>query len=422
MSLRKIIILPYRFYTLVSVSQTMHLLSITESIFLFISGLGILQGILLALLIYFHPKSDRSVNKFLALYIFCICCVMTMPVTIDLVGWKNSYVIQPIPLLPGIFLYFYLLSFKGTITWKKALPHFIVPFVFLLLTFFNLSALAKVYPNSVHIPVEGLRKPSTLGIMVVRTSQQFFYFFLSWKALKSYQHSIQNFFSDTSRIDLQWAKFLLTGYIVLISTFLVVFPLVLQFPSHFQVLLLINMAVATPYIYIAAYKGVLQPTIWQIQPGVNKEIVEEELNEVEQLPNNRPAEESDKLSKSKLPDDKIENIVSKITVLMERDKLYQEPELTLQQLADKIQTPPHQVSQAINDGLKKNFYELVNGYRVKEAKKLLVDPGNKNFTILSVGFEAGFNSKTTFNTVFKKFTGFTPTEFREKQKEAAFVT
>ena len=59
----------------------------------------------------------------------------------------------------------------------------------------------------------------------------------------------------------------------------------------------------------------------------------------------------------------------------------------------------------------------MNGYRVEEAKRLLVDPRNQNYTILSVGFEAGFNSKTTFNTVFKKFTGFTPTEFREKKKE-----
>jgi YesN/AraC family two-component response regulator len=91
--------------------------------------------------------------------------------------------------------------------------------------------------------------------------------------------------------------------------------------------------------------------------------------------------------------------------------------LTLQQLADKLQLPTYQVSQAINEGMKKNFYDLVNGYRVEEAKRLLVDLKNKNYTILSVGFEAGFNSKTTLNTVFKKFTGFTPTEFRNKDKE-----
>ena len=105
-------------------------------------------------------------------------------------------------------------------------------------------------------------------------------------------------------------------------------------------------------------------------------------------------------------------ITSRVIELMEKEKYYQEPELTLQNLADKLHVPAYQVSQAINEGLKKNFYDLVNGYRIEEAKRLLLDPNNNNYTILSVGFEAGFNSKTTFNTVFKKFTGLTPTEFR----------
>ena len=69
--------------------------------------------------------------------------------------------------------------------------------------------------------------------------------------------------------------------------------------------------------------------------------------------------------------------------------------------------------------MKKNFYDLINGYRVEEAKRLLLDSKNMNYTILSVGFEAGFNSKTTFNTVFKKFTGLAPTDYRDKQKAAA---
>jgi len=111
-------------------------------------------------------------------------------------------------------------------------------------------------------------------------------------------------------------------------------------------------------------------------------------------------------------DGKIEGIVQRITVLMEKDKLYQETELTVQQLAEKLGLPTYQVSQAINEGMERNFYDLVNTYRVEEAKQLLLDPENRNYTILSVGFEAGFNSKTTFNTVFKKFTGLTPTEFR----------
>ena len=103
---------------------------------------------------------------------------------------------------------------------------------------------------------------------------------------------------------------------------------------------------------------------------------------------------------------------------MEEGKLYQETELTLQGLADKLQFPSYQVSQAINDGMNKSFYDLINSYRIEEAKRLLMDPKNRNFTILSLGFEAGFNSKTTFNTVFKKFTGLTPTDYRDQQKGA----
>jgi AraC-like DNA-binding protein len=64
--------------------------------------------------------------------------------------------------------------------------------------------------------------------------------------------------------------------------------------------------------------------------------------------------------------------------------------------------------------LNKTFYDLVNGYRVEEAKRLLLDPKSKNNKILAIAFDSGFNSKTTFNTVFKKFTGFTPSDFKEQ--------
>lgn len=252
----------------------------------------------------------------------------------------------------------------------------------------------------------------TFVVIIFRTIQQLIYFILSLKTLRVYQRSIQQLFSETSRIDLQWAKFLIYGFLVLILSFVVVFPLMLRFPEYFNMLLLLNMAIATPYIYIATYKGVVQPTIWQVQSGMNKETVEKEMHEAEV----QDDQEILKTAKLRLAVAKLDEIAINITRLMEEEKPYLEPELTLQQLADKLQIPNYQVSQALNEGLQKSFYDLVNGYRVEEAKRLLMDPKNKNYTILSVGFEAGFNSKTTFNTVFKKFTGLTPTEFRDKEK------
>jgi AraC-like DNA-binding protein len=394
-----------------------YILSITDNILGFLAGFGILQGILLAALLYFHPRSDKSVNRFLALYILCLSAVMSLPFSMDLIGWKHAYVLMPLPLLPPVLLYLYILSFKETITWRKAWPHFIIFFIFFFITYWNLSAIARAYPNATHVPVEGMKRPTTLAILFVRTAQNFIYYFLSRKALTSYQRSIKQLFSETSRIDLRWARFLVNGYVIIVGAFLIIFPLMLRFPDYFSSLLLLNMAVATPYIYMAAYKGFLQPTIWQVQPGVNKETVEVEISEVEEL-KAEAADGNGKLSKPKLADNKIGEIVRKVTDVMETDKLYQEPELTLQQLANKLQYPYYQVSQAINDGMNKNFYDLVNNYRIEEAKRLLLDPKNLNYTVLSVGFEAGFNSKTTFNTVFKKFTGLTPTEYRDKKKMA----
>lgn len=393
----------------------MTILSITENVLTYISGFGIIQGILLSAVIYFHPRSDRTVNIFLSLYILSITVVMTIPFTMKLIHWQNSYYIQAVPLLPSIFILFYFRGFKETITWRKIWPHFIPVLIFFIFSYLNLSHWKKVYPEAEQVPVEVLKNPVTLFVLFFRTAQQFIYYFLARRVLISYRHSIHHLFSETSRIEMRWAKFLVNGYAVLISTFLFVFPLMLNFPAYIDELMLFNMTIATPYIYMATYKGAIQVTIWQLKPGMNKETVEQELKQAEEA--EREWKEDEKSSTARITTDpeRMTEVAQKINNLMEQEKIYQEPELTLQQLAEKLDLPSYQASQAINDGLKKNFYDLVNGYRVEEAKRLLLDDKNRNYTILSVGFEAGFNSKTTFNTVFKKFTGQTPTEFRNKQ-------
>jgi AraC-like DNA-binding protein len=393
----------------------MFILSVSENIFGLVTGLGILQGVLLAALVCFHPRSDRSVNLYLSLYIFTTSAVMTIPFAIRLIGWQNNFYLVPISLLPGPFLYFYLKSFKERITWKKVWPHFIVVLVYLGLAYWNLSGLSKQYPNAKDVPIEVLSNPFTLFITISKSFIQILYYFLSRKALISYQRSIHHLFSETSRISMNWGRFLVNGYLVLNLLFLVIFPIILRFPDYFYLLLLINMTVAVFYIYVACYKGVTQPTVWQAQAEISKETAVEEMQEVEVIEASHNGKEK-KESKVPMQDTRLDGLAVRITALMENEKLYQETELTLHQLATKLEVPTYQVSQALNDGMKKNFYDLVNGYRVEEAKRLLLDSKNRNYTILSVGFEAGFNSKTTFNTVFKKFTGLTPTDFRDKER------
>jgi AraC-like DNA-binding protein len=393
----------------------MIILNIPENILLFVSGLGLLQGVLLAALVFFHPKSDRSVNKYLALFIFFFSLVMIFPFTLKFISWKYSYFQQPIPLLAGPFLYLYLRSFKEAINWRKALPHFIPFFMYFFFTYWNISSLASQYPDAKEVPAEVLHHPMTILLNYLKFGQSILYYFLARYTLLSYQRSIRQLFSETSRIDLYWARKLINGYMLIIISAVVLFSLMLRYPQHFNLFLLLIMALATPYIYIISYKGIMQPTIWQFQNEANKHIIEEEVNKAGQLESQKFQSQKIRPDRPVIAGGKIDEVVEKIIGLMEQDKLYQETDLTLQDLANKLETPTYQVSLAMNEGMKKNFYDLVNGYRVEEAKRLLLQPKNRNYTILSVGFEAGFNSKTTFNTVFKRFTGLTPTDYRDKQ-------
>ncbi|TGK39197.1 AraC family transcriptional regulator [Leptospira gomenensis] len=98
--------------------------------------------------------------------------------------------------------------------------------------------------------------------------------------------------------------------------------------------------------------------------------------------------------------------------LMEEERSYRNEDLRMQDLAEKLLITPHQISRILNESYGKNFNEFVNGYRVEEAKKILLEEPTK--TVLSIGFEVGFNTKSTFNAQFLKITGMTPAEWRKK--------
>ena len=97
-----------------------------------------------------------------------------------------------------------------------------------------------------------------------------------------------------------------------------------------------------------------------------------------------------------------------LLVAMTEKRLYRNPGLTLVGLADHLGWPRNEVSAAINGHFGQNFHDFINGFRVEETKLLMADPANRGFTLLALAMAAGFNSKATFNTVFKKTTGLTP--------------
>ncbi len=101
---------------------------------------------------------------------------------------------------------------------------------------------------------------------------------------------------------------------------------------------------------------------------------------------------------------------------MNDQKLYKNPEINLVSIAKLLDVHPNVLSQTINSIENKNFYDYINWYRIEEFKRIILLPENQKFTILTVAFECGFNSKTSFNRNFKKYTGCSPREFLKDHK------
>jgi len=126
----------------------------------------------------------------------------------------------------------------------------------------------------------------------------------------------------------------------------------------------------------------------------------------------------EKYKTSALLPETVDAVLPQLTRLMEEEKVFLEPNLTLKSLSQRLYVHYNHLSQIINEHLGKSFNDYINRYRIEEAKKKLTDPHPKEArkTILDIAYETGFYSKSVFNTAFKKFTGMTPSQFREKKQ------
>lgn len=110
-------------------------------------------------------------------------------------------------------------------------------------------------------------------------------------------------------------------------------------------------------------------------------------------------------------------IAEKLQKYMEKNRPYTNPKLSLTELANQLKVPPHVLSKVLNDLFGKNFFDFINSYRIEAFKMMLKDNKNAQFTLLSLAYEVGFNSKTAFNRSFKKHTDLTPREYLEELKK-----
>ena len=134
-----------------------------------------------------------------------------------------------------------------------------------------------------------------------------------------------------------------------------------------------------------------------------------------------PAEQAGDLPKyrtSSLTPERAAEIEAKLRQAFAQERLFLDPGMSLKKLAEKMRVHPNYLSQIIN-AKGQSFSSFINGYRIEEARKLLLDPHKRDRSILNIAYDTGFYSKSVFNTAFKRITGQTPSQFRSAAAEAA---
>jgi AraC-like DNA-binding protein len=121
---------------------------------------------------------------------------------------------------------------------------------------------------------------------------------------------------------------------------------------------------------------------------------------------------SEKYGASNLTSEMQQAILTQLKSVLEGDKIFLQADLTLTDISRSVSASPRHVSQIINDHFNKNFFDLINSYRIQEAQRILKNARDPKLTVLEVMYQVGFNSKSSFNTQFKKKTGLTPSEFK----------
>ncbi|SIS96397.1 AraC-type DNA-binding protein [Chryseobacterium ureilyticum] len=292
-----------------------------------------------------------------------------------------------LPFMHGPMLYLYIISVTGRELSKKIwlLSGSSVLVVYLLLfQFLTLSPQnrAMVYLNN----GRGYELLSDI-IKILMMFSGVFYVTLSCLEVRKYKKRISEQYSNTEKINLNWVYYLISGIAfiwiaVIIRNDILIFSMVVLF------------------ILVAAYFGISRVGILDF-PVI---AVEKEADN-----------ESIKYQKNSPGDEVIQTTYKKLVERMKGEKLYKDSELNLNHVAQLLEVHPNILSQTINSMENKNFYDYINRQRIEEFKKLAVLPENQKYTILSLAFESGFNSKTSFNRNFKKYMDCSPREFLKSQ-------
>lgn len=332
-------------------------------------------------------KVNTQSNRWLGAFYYILACTFTQ-LFLEGFGIGGDFLIHLLELPRWAMfpcLYMAVNHYKSSSLPKKDwLLHF-VPFL-LFLIFSLVHLMPVLFNEQSHLPA----LPSWIGFIVryFFFCQMIYYWIVCLYLFRSHQKNIKMVASFTEKIDLEWLKYLL------ISVLFLIFIRILS-TSY------IHVAYYSPILYflgiiLLAYSTLTQKSIYTVETFRPMEI--DEITQKKTLNERLTIEQVEELK----------YIVMRKTV---DQNLYLDPGLTLSVLSDKVGISTHELSYVLNNGLGKNFYQFINELRTEEAKSLLLSEDTNHLDMLGIAIRAGFNSKTTFYTTFKKATGITPKEY-----------
>ena len=360
--------------------------------------------LLFSFFLFTHKKGNRVSNKIFAG--FCLSKAFFIIHDLFSIFRQSVYKVFPIYMdvifestffLIGPFLYFYTRSMTSkNFVFKRIHLLNLIPF-FIDVTFRNYRFFS--HPNIADIMREEgyfisyseLRwRYITMDIHVI------IYVIAALIVLYRYRSKLKEIFSSIEKMKLSWLYLVLFGFLLVHLFHLS--KLTLAYSNEiWREIFGLSMHIGSMLLAtIIVFKGLKQPEIFS---GFDEKTIRQ------------------KYAKIALSQEKMEHYSKKLTQYMETEKPFLNPSLNVNELAYKLSIPSHYISQILSRRLNQNFYHFVNKYRIEESKRILADKANNKKTVLEVLYEVGFNSKSTFNAIFKQYTGVTPTQFINSQKK-----
>ncbi len=366
----------------------------------------VLQGLIFVFLLFAKYFRHKNPSYLILALILLLVCYHQICYTVGFMGWYNeyrttkiNYWLIPIALALAPMIYLYVKSITATKFFFKGKDwlHFLG--AFLIIAFRTSIYIYDSLQPGFHETQNGVLKlavdePIFLpALFFVGSGAMLLYLAFTFQLFYNYRNKIKQYFSNTYKLELNW-----------VLSFLIVFTLHYLYGT-IQTLI---SELITPLSYTQQYWHNIFMALLVLYVGITGYFTD--TSKLKKLtfsftPNPISIPQSDK--SADIPNEEID----KLEKFMLEDKPYLNPELNLSDLAEELDMTRAQLSQVINVGFNKNFNDFVNGFRVDAFKEKLNEGQHKQLSLLGIAYDCGFNSKATFNRVFKKLTQSSPTEF-----------